>query len=866
MSDERKPLLVFPTPTQQERRRRYGGASEITRPSHDRQVQRVGPKMRHLQQMMSSGGSRLQSSVGASAPEQVLVFELAGQVDEFLRALERVEGLDWLLEELRRDIEPDEDFYVPDANDKDLTGMLYFVGTNQRGMDELVRLWARYEEDQSARFEYGLQRFKHVFDQLKDLRRWDYRDRLRETGVLENWEFRLQYTPRASIRFEAELWYRSQPETRRQAYDRFKEVVEAEEGRVLSQFQMDSIRYHGVLAELPVSAIQRIVSSMEAGEEPDVRALLCADVMAFRPAGQVVSRSVDEEPLSEKEAMQVRVRANPPPAADVEPVAALLDGFPLQGHDLLTGRLSIDDPDGWEANYPPRRRHHGTTMASLIIHGDLQGSEESIRSPLYVRPIFKPDPDDESAESIPEDLLTLDLIHRAVKRMFEGDGEAEPAAPNVKVINLSVASRFRTYDAYPSAWARLLDWLSVKYGVLFNVSAGNYPDSIEIEDPDGNFEDMSPSDVQAQTLKSLYSETRLRRLRTPAEAINALTVGASHADECSNIPFTRHKNLIDSDELPSPINALGLGFNRAVKPDLLFPGGRALYSLSPIRTNGVVELKCAADSTKTRPPGQKAAAPSLQGITHGAFYTCGTSNATAMATRHAVRLLDVIDELREQDRGSHITDNLAAVLLKALLAHGASWSDTYETLHDAVDGGRGAKENIARLVGYGSVDRRKALYCTDERATIVGCGTIQDGEAHGYAFPLPPSLSAKAEKRKLTITLAWFTPINCKHSKYRRAHLWFVPPEDELKIGREEAHGKAVQRGTLQHEIVAGSRAVPIVQGSETEIAVNCRADAGKLEELVPYALVASLEVAEGVGIPVYDEVKAAIQTRVRTR
>lgn len=48
------------------------------------------------------------------------------------------------------------------------------------------------------------------------------------------------------------------------------------------------------------------------------------------------------------------------------------------------------------------------------------------------------------------------------------------------VINLSIGDPARPFIHTPSPWARLLDWLSWKYRVLFCVSAGNYMDAIDI--------------------------------------------------------------------------------------------------------------------------------------------------------------------------------------------------------------------------------------------------------------------------------------------------------------------------------------------------------------------------------------------------
>jgi len=44
---------------------------------------------------------------------------------------------------------------------------------------------------------------------------------------------------------------------------------------------------------------------------------------------------------------------------------------------------------------------------------------------------------------------------------------------------------------------------------------------------------------------------------------------------------------------------------------------------------------------------------------------------------------------------------------------------------------------------------------------------------------------------------------------------------------------------------------------------MNCRAEAGNLADLVPYALVYSIEVAPEVSLPIDDEVRSRIQPRI---
>jgi hypothetical protein len=83
-------------------------------------------------------------------------------------------------------------------------------------------------------------------------------------------------------------------------------------------------------------------------------------------------------------------------------------------------------------------------------------------------------------------------------------------------------------------------------------------------------------------------------------------------------------------------------------------------------------------------------------------------------------------------------------------------------------------------------------------------------------------------------------------------------------VERLEADWRAVQRGTVQHEILEGDRAAAFVDGDNLEILVSCRADAGALEDSIPYALAMTLEVAPDIGVTVYEQVRERVQARVR--
>jgi hypothetical protein len=132
-----------------------------------------------------------------------------------------------------------------------------------------------------------------------------------------------------------------------------------------------------------------------------------------------------------------------PETSQRAPIAALLDGLPIQNHARVSGRLIIDDPDNLEPGYVVDRREHGTAMASLIIHGDLNRAEQPLSRPLFVLPIMQPN--ENGVERTPPDRLLVDVIYRAVRRIKDGDGDQPASAPDVILINLSLGDGWRPF-------------------------------------------------------------------------------------------------------------------------------------------------------------------------------------------------------------------------------------------------------------------------------------------------------------------------------------------------------------------------------------------------------------------------------------
>lgn len=570
------PLLLFPEPTEAKRRKLGSGGGGVRKPSAAQQRQRLDAQFQQIAQSLQS----IQPTVQGLEPEQVLVLETVGEhVEGLAKAAALIPGMEWLAEMDLEDVAPQAGFESEKEPSKELTCRLYAVMTNQQSMDRLIGLWNDWCQDPSKRAKRHFGPFKNLFVNLLNLRRWDADDRIRETGLLEYLDEQLEDSA-AEIRFEVELWCRQNPHARSRSYQELATIVSAAGGQCIAQTAVTDILYHGVLVKMPASAVRQTIDGiLSKNYGPLIR---CENVMFFRPFAQ--ARFPAGDVTEHAEDLRGRLEDTAVPTGD--PVIAIFDGLPLEQHIAFRGRLLIDDPDEHGDSYSPQQQQHGTAMASLVLHGDLNGEGEPLKTPVFLRPILVPKQDfhNRVIEVTPDDELLVDLIHRAVRGLLDGD---EPSAPTVRIINLSFANSWQPFDRELSPLARLLDWLAWKYKLLFLVSVGNHTENITIKATGTAWRDLPPEDLRSQVLHALRDEQITRRPYSPAEALNVLTVGAIHDDDSTPRPQDRRVDLLHGARLPSTIGTVSHGFRRCVKPEVFFPGGRQLYlermAIRPIR-------------------------------------------------------------------------------------------------------------------------------------------------------------------------------------------------------------------------------------------------------------------------------------------
>ena len=851
-----RPLILFATPTAADKEKKHGGFSKFYKPSYDRQKARISPKFAVLQNALERGHIRMSTTANSIEPEYTLVLETIGDVNGFSTAIKKLKeqyhNVEWLME-LSSCCPNDDDFYALDNNNnrddnKQLSTKIFCVLTSQSALAQIISLWDRFKTNEHFQFNRGLTGFKHLFSNLKDVHLWGIQERIEDTGLIQDWQDELNNNQCDIVKAEIELFYRTSTEAQSKAEQKISNLISSIGGKVITKSLIPEIQYHALLTEIPKEYAQQIITRKE------VDLVLADEIMFMKASGQTITSDM---PTS----VETYSPSSSPKLIMHEPIIALFDGMPQENHPLLANLISVDDPDGLGNDYPVDERIHGTSMASLILHGQNMSTINSEIHQIYVRPIMKSQKDmhNKVQEYIPDNILIVDKIHECIRRLFEkADG---CVAPSVRIVNLSIGISYREYYNLISPLARLLDWLSYKYKVLFIVSAGNHSNDINLGMDFATFSALTDKQKDKFVYQYIAQNLRNLRLLSPSESINALTIGSVYSDK-NDVPPFPNMTTICSDGSPAIYSSYGRGINNSIKPDILYDGGKSF-----IKEKLTNHSTASWVLSPTKKPGIESAYPGAvrQGLgTVG--YTSGTSNSTALISNKAEECFNILNSTFLNETGENIPYEHSAVLIKAMLAHGSSWSTLKNDCQTCLNiSGQTTKNTLHQYLGYGITNIDKVKECTKNQITLIGYGNIKQDQAFVYSIPLPFDFHDKKYKRKLTVTLAYLSPINPSSIKYRDKQVWFTINKGQNIAGsREEYDYNAVQRGTLQHEIFETDNSEVWNILDSLEIKVNCRNDASNNDNnlLIPYALLATFEMAPEYNIDVYQSIVEKIHIR----
>ncbi|WP_314103859.1 S8 family peptidase [uncultured Stenotrophomonas sp.] len=767
---------------------------------------------------------------------------MLGEVSKFSDAVRDVPGLEWIDEE---DLAGE-----PDSS----AGLAYLMVPDARALAELTSLWSYWKTD--GILPHGLTKWSKVFSLLADLRPWGPRDRVDPFDAAEI-ELALEQDPSELLRLELELVYRRSPVRGAEARLAVEQKVMEAGGRIIGHSRIDQIHYDALLVELPRSSVSAVLTYSQASVAG------ADEVMHIRPQAVATSVHVDDEGGATRPPLPSAVRRELG-----EPILALLDGVPMAGHSLLSTHLSVDDVFELEPTSPVSSRVHGTAMASLLIHGDLGDRQSALPRRIHTVPVIHSP--DEGDETFPSQRLLVDVIYQAVVSMREGE---DASSPHVLIINLSLGNRRARFHGRISPWARLLDYLAYRYGILFVVSAGNTSEPLLVADFAGRiaFEDSSPELRARSMIKAVGGFMAQRTIISPAESVNSLTVGASNEDSVSPDARSRSSVLIDpyaSLLICNPSSTLGPGYSNAVKPDVLMPGGKERVSVIRSDDQGIwVE-----PGGPGRSNGLKVARPPVAGVEASEGYTTGTSASAALVSRTCHRIHDAL-ERAYGEAFLILPSPQRAVLLKVLLAHAARWPAETVTLIQSCLGPEDRrqhvrrKDNVRRFIGYGVVDAEAAVTCADDRATVWATGLIGRDQVVTVSMPIPSVMGGKALPHEIVATLGWFTPVIAGARAYRSVRLWLAEPDIEglgIKVSSDQPDTNQARRGTLYSRRWDGRKVANIVDGAHIKLNLQRQPDqdAAVVDDLIPFAIAITVCMPDVAGV--YEEVRQRLEVRAQ--
>ena len=860
-------ILRFPSPT----------ASTRTKPASrfaptpkgfdkDKQQQRFQPIFERLVVAFDNPNPDfiLKQDPTGIAPERALVFETAGRIQDFTRVAKSI-GLE-VITEIDMEIFEDlpEDFELGKAGTS-LNCKLYTTMPTLNSFRKIISLWNSYQRgEQLAR---GDAPWKSLFNLLLDLRPWGPQDRLTE-GARAVIEERLEIANGNNVTIEFEIWPTVSSVQRTEWRNQTEKRINETDGKILdsSSISDGGFTYEAVLADIPSNSVRNMLDNPD-----DLEGLVTLDGVQF-----ILPQMIGQAGPNDHEGMDYTSNAIGNFNENALYRAVLFDGTPTAGHHLLDGGVKIEDIHSLVRFSVVEQRYHATAMASLILRGDIETDGHALEDTRLVSvPLLI---DNEHGTSSPNNRLFIDLLHSTLTQLFTA---SDALGPDVFVANFAVGIRDMMFSGRISSLARLIDWWAAKEGVLFVISAGNI-NNVSLE-KEVLAEDFKNADVSGQ-IRIVWNGIRAsifnRTLLAPAESLNGLTVGGLSTDLVNSTPpldtsiFNFSNNL---DPLPQFTNAIGLGPNRAIKPDFLNVGGQLEFRLQ--KDSEGLFLSPLSVVSRT---GLIAAAPhSGQRTTQRSR---GTSTATALTTRAILQAAEALTGQGGPYEGQELPRRELALITRALAVNSSRWPENALNLYNDELSliGRSkherAKEEVCRYYGFGVIAPDLMRQSPDNGVTFVGLGSIKKDGAQIFNMPLPPSMSGEKVRRSMRVTIAWFTPVNPARAQYRLAGLEaevrdkYSNNRDDgwgLKMAPEILANNTVKRGSVwSRRLVNRTLTVPEYDEKYTiPICVHCRdTSSGGLHSDVDidFAIVVTLEIESIVQFDIYNEVKNAIQISLR--
>ena len=409
---------------------------------------------------------------------------------------------------------------------------------------------------------------------------------------------------------------------------------------------------------------------------------------------------------------------------------------------------------------------HGTAVASIAAYGSIQdfalGQNRAIPPVFWIEnakimlPAAKLEP---AAPDTQPQLYPTQFpksLMREVVAAFH-----HPMPRFCKIFNLSAGSAPHPRHTI-SNWAEELDNLSAQHDVLFVVATGDLP----------------PAEIAASLAAGgaypAYLLDPQARLRNPAQAHTALSVGALTADPLVAAPPWKRDQPLAPAQHPAPFSRSGLIKNGIVKPDVVEVGGN-------LSRNG---------PALTSSPELAVLAANRNFVTGQAAQPLGFHYGAGLA---APKVTHLAGRIQAQ------YPDISANLIRALIVNSAEWPAAFmETLTPQGEETLATedRQTLLRLCGYGLPQPDKALSSTAHCMVFVAEDAFswspEDRNSSGRypakvsffsirfepddLYRLPP-----AAQIRVSVTLAYNPPVRkTQRRRYQGVNMrWELKRRDE---------------------------------------------------------------------------------------
>ncbi|KAM3111831.1 S8 family peptidase [Phormidesmis sp. 146-33] len=466
-----------------------------------------------------------------------------------------------------------------------------------------------------------------------------------------------------------------------------------------------------------------------------------------------------------------------PVPLDNDPMVCVVDSGVVSGHPFLASWVVEERDFDTGENTPTDLNGHGTSVAGLVVYGDIANCLESNQWQPKVRicsaKVLCHDP--AWGPVIPEQHRAEWLIEQAIRYYVQ--------ERQCQVFNLSIESRGEAYRGgrqFP--WAEKLDELARELDVVIVQIAGNceplIPDDVTTRE-----------DFQKAVRDSLLKDENLR-ICNPGTAALAITVGAlARADALGDHVKTTGVRLKDAfagapAHAPAPFTRVGWGLfyggnNAAVKPDVVAYGGN--WAIQTI----------AGGSPKWKPfifLGE----PTIQREDGGRFITA--RDGTSFACPHVAHAAAIAASSLEKTLGQRPSANL----IRALVG-----SATYSP--PCPPEWLGNEEETLRLTGYGMCSVHDLAVSKKNRVRLVAMDEVELDKLHIYRVAIPKIFLSTRGKKGITVALAYDPPTRASRKEYLANTMWVEAlhglTTEEVEIYRAKNASSDVDTLPSGHEV-----------------------------------------------------------------